>query len=276
MEAEIVVVPTRGVERWLAQRLSAVLGTSPGRSDGVCANLDFPFPGRLVNGAVAAAVGVDHDADPWLPARSVWPLLDIVESTVGERWLSPLAAHLSGAGMDAGPLRSARRLGSVRHIADLYDRYAVHRPAMLRAWAEGRDDHWQAELWRRLRERISEPSPAERLEEACARLRAESALVALPARISLFGLTRLPASYLDVLRALAVERDVHLFLLHPSAELWARIASLTRDRPPIVRRADDFTAGLPQGRATNAARPNSGRPSRRPDPACHGRAARSM
>ena len=101
-------------------------------------------------------------------------------------------------------------------------------------------------MWRRLRERIGEPSPAERLDDACARLRAEPALVDLPARVSLFGLTRLPASYLDVLHALAVERDVHLFLLHPSAELWARIASFTRDLPPIVRRDEDATAALPQ------------------------------
>src|SRR5262245_36466464 len=35
---EIVSVPTRGVERWVTQRLSSVLGSSPGRRDGVCAN----------------------------------------------------------------------------------------------------------------------------------------------------------------------------------------------------------------------------------------------
>ena len=65
---------------------------------------------------------------------------------------------------------------------------------------------------------------AERLEEACARLRAEPALVDLPPRISLFGLTRLPTTYLEVLQALAAARDVHLFLLRPEsrAALWHR------------------------------------------------------
>jgi exodeoxyribonuclease V gamma subunit len=134
----------------------------------------------------------------------------------------------------------------VRHIADLYDRYSVHRPALLHAWAAGEDDGWQAELWRRLRERIAVSSLAERLDEACTTLRASPSLVDLPARFSLFGLTRLPASYLDVLSALAAERDVHLFLLHPSAELWSRTASATRGRAPIVRRADDPTAALPR------------------------------
>lgn len=38
---EAVVVPARGVERWLAQRLSHRLGAAPGRDDGVCAGVDL-------------------------------------------------------------------------------------------------------------------------------------------------------------------------------------------------------------------------------------------
>ena len=53
-------------------------------------------------------------------------------------------------------------------------------------------------------------------------MRAEPGLLDLPERLSLFGLTRLPASYLDVLAAIAAGRDVHLFLLHPSPALWDR------------------------------------------------------
>ena len=82
---------------------------------------------------------------------------------------------------------------------------------------------WQAELWRRLRERLGTPSPAERLGPACERLRADPSLVDLPERISLFGLTRLPTGHLDVLRALAAGRDVHVFLLHPSPALWEKL-----------------------------------------------------
>src|SRR4051794_30504703 len=67
MQAEVVAVPTRGVERWLAQTLSATTGASQGRADGVCANVAFPFPGRLVGEALAAAAGVERQADPWAP-----------------------------------------------------------------------------------------------------------------------------------------------------------------------------------------------------------------
>ena len=52
MAAEVVAVPTRGVERWLTQRLSTRLGATPGRADGVCANIAFPYPAALVGGAV--------------------------------------------------------------------------------------------------------------------------------------------------------------------------------------------------------------------------------
>jgi len=52
---DVVAVPTRGIERWLAQRLSVRLGAGEGGRDGVCANVEFPFPGRLIVGALAAA-----------------------------------------------------------------------------------------------------------------------------------------------------------------------------------------------------------------------------
>ncbi|MCA1845061.1 MAG: exodeoxyribonuclease V subunit gamma, partial [Actinobacteria bacterium] len=255
LAAEVVAVPTRGVERWLAQRLSSRLGAGAGRSDGVCANIDFPFPGRVVGGAVAAAAGIDRDADPWLPERAVWPLLDVVDECLDEPWLAPLAAHLRAGGPAAEADGQGRRFASIRHIADLYDRYGVHRPEMLRTWAGGHDSDgadgslapdvaWQAELWRRLRDRMAVPSPAERLAGACERLRADAGLADLPPRVSLFGLTRLPRSYLQVLGALGVGRHVHLFLLHPSPALWSSVAAATRDRPPIVRRGDDVTATM--------------------------------
>jgi exodeoxyribonuclease V gamma subunit len=239
MQAEVVAVPSRGIERWLAQRVSRRLGTRPGGADGVCANVDFPFPGTLVGDALSSASGFDPATDPWRPERAVWPLLDVVDAHLDESWLAALAGHLRNAGPDG----ALRRFATVRHIADLYDRYGVHRPEMLRSWATGGveaitpEERWQADLWRRLRERIGSPSPAERLIDACRALREDAALADLPQRVSLFGLTRLPASYLDVLVALAQQRDVHLFLLHPSPVLWDK---LTEYRPPKgLRRTDD-------------------------------------
>ena len=249
---EVIAVPTRGIERWLTQRLSARLGTSEGRADGICAHVEFPSPRRLAGDAVAAASGIDPETDPWRPERAVWPLLDTVDASLAEPWLGVLAAHLSGG---AG----GRRFVTVRHLAGLFDRYAHHRPEMVRAWSGGDDTDgtgrplpagaaWQAELWRRLRAAIPAPDPAERLAGACARLREDPGLLELPPRLALFGLTRLPAGLLHVLRALAAHRDVHLLLLHPSPALWDGIAAATAGRDPVVRRAEDFTQALPASR----------------------------
>lgn len=240
---EVVAVHSRGVERWLSHRLAARLGTAAGRADGVCANLRFPFPGRLVQSALAAATGVEYDEDPWRPERVAWPLLDVVEANLGEPWLYVLAGHL-GAGQDSDAKRD-RRFAAVRHLADLYDRYAVHRPSMILAWTAGddrdgegadlpEDMRWQAELWRRLRHVVATPSPAERGLAGCASLIADPSLVDLPGRLSLFGLTRLPASYVDVLRALAEHRDVHLLALHPSPETWG-VVDQEAIRHPLLR-----------------------------------------
>jgi exodeoxyribonuclease V gamma subunit len=248
-EPDIVAVPTRGIERWLTQRLSTRLGTTGDRQDGVCANVEFPFPGRLIQGALAAATGVDPENDPWVAERSVWSLLEVVDECLGEPWLATLARHLEGARGD--PEDPMRRFGVVRHIADLFDRYAVHRPDMVRAWvapADADPGDWQPELWRRLRARIGVPSPAERLAPSCERIRDDPGLLDLPARLSLFGLTRIPRSYLDVLAAIADQRDLHLFVLHPSPALWELVAGELRGAPPITNRRDDRTATTPANR----------------------------
>ncbi len=197
-----------------------------------------------MGGALATAADTDPATDPWLPQRAVWPLMEVVAAHLDEPWLAPLAQHMEKSATSA----NSRRFSSIRHVADLFDRYGVHRPEMLQRWAagslDGEEGRWQFELWTRLRARIGEPSPAERLVDACARLAAEPALLDLPDRLSLFGLTRLPASYLDVLEAMATERDVHLFLLHPSPALWEAVAPMVGPTSRVLPRAADPTADL--------------------------------
>ncbi|MBL8927343.1 MAG: exodeoxyribonuclease V subunit gamma [Pseudonocardia sp.] len=219
--AEVVAVPARGMERWLAHRLAHRLGAAAGRGDGVCAHVAFPSPGEVVATAVEGATGMSADDDPWHPARAVWPLLEVVDSCTGRPWCAPLAAHLE---------RARSRFAVVAHVTGLFDAYATHRPELLDAWRAGDDAdvpadlRWQPALWRALRARIGVPDRAERLATAIAVLERDPACCALPERLSLFGPTRLPADHLAVLAALARHRDVHLWLPHPSPALWDRVA----------------------------------------------------
>lgn len=240
----VVAVPERGVERWLQQRLSLRLGTGTGAgADGVCANVVFPSPGQLLAEAVDAATGTDPDTDPWDPRRAVWPLLEEVRAAVADpgATFAALAAHLRHSG-------ETRTYAVARRLSDLFASYAVHRPDMLRAWHGGNpqdtppDLRWQVELWRRLRARIGEPGPAERLAAAEAVLRADPSRVELPESVSVFGPTRLAAEHLAVLQALAVHRAVHLWLPHPSPALWETLRETLTGREPALLREQDGSA----------------------------------
>ncbi len=272
---DVVAVPTRGVERWLAQRLSHHLGAGPADEAGVCANVAFPPPADLVAtvlGAFAAGAGADEtaatdgDDDPWDPARLTWPLLDVIDDCAGEPWCVALGHHLgvvgadvndddtaAGEAADLAEVRRGRRLAVADRLARRFTRYGTERPEMLRAWAAGTDGDgagapvpedlaWQPELWRRLRTRVGRPSPAERLDAAIAALTADPRSVDLPGRLSVFGPTRLPTDQLEVLRALAGAREVHLWLPHPSPALWEQVAGRAPASTP-TRRADVAVPG---------------------------------
>ncbi|HUR72934.1 MAG TPA: exodeoxyribonuclease V subunit gamma [Sporichthya sp.] len=250
--AEVVAVPAKGVERWLAQRLSHVLGAGA-QGDGICANVEFASPTRLLDDALRAAQPDPPDVDPWTPERSTWPLLRLLDA---------------GA---AGPaLRDQLRTGDRRYagaarLARLFGAYGQERPAMLRAWATGAntDDResplpadliWQAELWRALRAEIGTPSPAERLPGALARIGADPGLLGLPERITVFGLNRLSFTRLELLAAIARGREVHLFVQHASPALWDSVAaggsatlpmlaSMSRDVRALQRRLASAVPG---------------------------------
>ena len=232
---ELVLVPARGVERWLSQRLSHVLGRGEG-TDGVCAGVEFRSPHSLI----AELTGTDTD-DPWAPDVMVWPLLEVIDESLDEPWCRTLATHLGHfeTGESERELRLGRRYAVARRIAGLFASYARQRPQLLVDWLAGGDGGlpadvaWQPPLWRALAARVPADPPHVRHRETLARLR--DSAVDLPPRLSLFGHTRLPATEVELISALATHHDLHLWLPHPSDDLWRALAD---DRGAVPRRDD--------------------------------------
>jgi len=232
---ELVLVPARGVERWLSQRLSHLLGHGPGRGDGVCAGVEFRSPASLVAELV---VGDARTDDPWSPDALVWPLLAVVDDHAGEDWCRVLSQHLGhGQAGEEGELRRGRRYAVARRLARLFASYAVQRPTLLADWEDGRDTDgtgaildadlaWQPELWRLLVDRVEAPSPQRRHRDVLDALQSRPEEVDLPPRFSLFGHTRIPVTEVELLAALGRHRDVHLWLPHPSPALWEALSDL--------------------------------------------------
>ncbi|KRD17820.1 exodeoxyribonuclease V subunit gamma [Mycobacterium sp. Root265] len=219
---ELVLVPAKGVERWLSQRLSNHLG--------ICAGVQFRNPRSLI-----AELTGTTTTDPWAADAMVWPLLDVIDDSLDEPWCTTLAAHLGHhTAAEERELRQGRRYAVARRLAGLYASYARQRPQLLTDWDDlPADLSWQQPLWDRLIQRIDAPAPHIRHAETLARLRAGRS--DLPERISLFGHTRLPSTEIELLGALAVHHDLHLWLPHPSDNLWR---ALSGRRGAIPRRDD--------------------------------------
>jgi exodeoxyribonuclease V gamma subunit len=238
---EVVVVPGDGLRRWLTARLTARLGTGGGPSpDGVVANVDFLFPATLVRRALGESSG--------LGAWSVGPLTWAVHDA--------LLADPEHFGQSPDAVRS-------RAIADLFDRYALHRPSMVRRWSRGDDvdgvgavlaDHhrWQPRLWRQVREELGGTSDVERLDDLVAELRDTGTVAGvavgevLPPRVFLFGLASLPTPQLDVLAALSSHVDVRVLAPTVSPARWRRmrqeLGAVDGVPRPLPRAEDDFAA----------------------------------
>ncbi len=233
LEPEVVVVPSRGLERWLKLFLARV--------NGVSANFEFPFPQAFLEKKVFSTLRQQLDdqlsADLFAEDILVWKIFFALEKVgCGEKSDSrepgAVANYLQKTGDELSRYRLALELG------DLFDRYLLFRPELIRAWERGENplsqfaaSTWQMKLWRELgrgvpkthfaalHELVNQLVYPEIFPEAPgiapAVLKSE-----LPSRLFLFGFAALPFNYLDLFKALSRLTEVHLFHVNPSAEFW--------------------------------------------------------
>ncbi len=265
---DLVLVPARGVERWLSQRLSQVLGSRPGRDDGVCAGVAFRSPGSLIAelSGISGVSGTSDaiDDDPWAPDAMTWPLLEVIDASLDEPWCQTLAKHLGEWDTDdEAELRKGRRYAVARRLAGLFACYARQRPQLLIDWLDGNDQDldqdldpdlaWQPRLWRRLVTWFAVDPPHVRHRNTVARLRDVAQRPAHPA----VAVRPHPAAVTDIelLDALATHHDLHLWLPHPSDELWCALSGRRGPMPRTPRHQ-------PACRETSAAGDVGPRPAR--------------
>lgn len=219
MDQEMVVVGSQGMERWLTQQIAQRVG--------ICARVEFPFPGALVRKVFSAVLGADPEAlELWNCDRLLWFVLDRLPSLLATPEFRALQSYL-----DETPeteILSRRRLQLARRIAETFDRYLAYRPEMVLEWesGEGEDGDWQPILWRALRDRIPGDHVVNRAEAFHRKIAtSDQPLEGLPPRVFLFGVSTLPPFHVDVLAALARRHEVHLFVPSPARDYWAEMQS---------------------------------------------------
>jgi len=210
---EVVVVQSGGMARWLSYQLA--------ERQGVCANLDCPFPNDLVDRLFRLVLPEMAARPPVNRQILQWQLFRVLPEMVERPEFSLLAGYLAGA-------PELKRYQLAGRLADRYDQYLLFRPDQVLGWENGADDHWQARLWRELCSR------ADCLRGLVHRAHLWERLLAalagpgfvdpgLPGRLSVFGLSTLPPYHLRIFDELARHIEVHFYLFNPTRKFWEDI-----------------------------------------------------
>ena len=210
---EWICVQSRGMKQWISLELAKMRGIS--------ARLNFLFPGDLIQ----------HFLDQRQPDRTVldvdalvWAVYARLDEASKASSLAALAAYFEA---DA---TGRKQMQLARQIAGILDDYQVYRPDMLMNWENGGPlqepenptEIWQSWLWRKIVSTSRAGSLPLVMKELITAA-AEKTLPDLPHRISLFGVSAVPPSFLSVYSAL--DTEVFLFLLSPSNQYFFDMVS---------------------------------------------------
>ena len=204
LQAELVVVPSLGLRRWLSLEIA--------RLNRVCANVAFPFVAEFVRSLPEGFGPVHHSQTRISVEEMTWAIHRIVPGLLAQKQFAAVKSYLA----DSDALK---RFQLSERIGLLFDQYLVYRPEMIARWGDPKtrldsDEVWQAILWRELSSDAALTAARDQLQkETDAKLKVD-----LPDRVFVFGVTSLPPVYLETLFRLAKTREVHLFLLQPSRE----------------------------------------------------------
>jgi exodeoxyribonuclease V gamma subunit len=201
-EQEAIVVQSRGMARWLTLALAERLG--------IWSHPNFPFPRAVVEQVLdSLAEGRSEEAKAYDLGRLKWTIAELLRESAP----SQLEAYLRE------PSDADRVVRLASSVATVFDNYVVYRPTLLQEWAAGEGPDWQAELWRRVVERLGPHDLASRTGKALSALRSKKTPEGLPfERLHLFSLETLPPLFLELFSVLSQTVPTTFYLLEPSSE----------------------------------------------------------
>lgn len=217
LDQEIIVVQSKGMERWVSMQLA--------ERHGVCANCRFPFPNAFMN-EVFRAILQDLPAPSLFdPDVMTWRVMKAIPVVIEEPAFRAIRTYLESGRSDLKRFQLSQR------IADVFDQYLLFRPEMVLQWEKGKAAHWQSLLWRKLAEgHESDHRAALGARFFAAVERQAQPAPGVPERVSVFGISALPRFHVQFLASLARVIQVDLFLMNPCKEYWGDILSPSETR----------------------------------------------
>lgn len=229
---ELIVVQSKGMQRWLAMELAKKLG--------IWANCKYPFPNKMVWQLFCSTLPDPPDISSFSPEVMTWKIMGLLPDFLERAEFAPLRHYLA---TDGDGLKRFQLAGK---IADTFDQYTLFRPEMVLEWEGGGNGDWQEILWRQLAKNHKREHRAGLKEEFFDILARDfSGQDKLPERITVFGISYLPQYHLDVLAVVATYTEVNLFLLSPCREYWGDIVSAREKARQVPMERNYLVEGNP-------------------------------
>lgn len=232
LKPDIIIVQSRGMERWLSMALA--------QRNGIVANCQFPFPNAFIENIFGLLFDFDPHDNPYDPRVLTFRITGALPGLIKRH--AAFDAFRTYLKDDA---RGVKGYQLASEISDLLDQYLLFRPQMLLDWEKnaptqtGDPFPWQRLLWKQLTQLIRKSHRAALWQALVGTHPFQAASqAALPERVSLFGVSYLPPYYLQVLQALSGMMTIDIYQLNPCQEYWADIAS-DREAERMRRRAPD-------------------------------------
>ncbi len=214
LQKEIVVVQSKGMERWL--------NLETARQNGICAHVAYLFPRVFVYSLFRQVIQLP-ETTPFAPELNTWRILKLLPELMTEPGTESIANYV------ANDPAGLKKYQLSRKIAEAFDRYTIMRPEMVTRWDRGenpfsadfKESRWQADLWKMLLEtQGQDQGPVHHAALKNRFLETPDPPLGVPGRISVFGISALPPFYIDIFKKVARQIDVNIYYLNPCREYW--------------------------------------------------------
>src|SRR5260370_1729926 len=136
LQPEIIVVQSLGMGRWLSLQLAT--------EQGICANVQFPFQQRFLSDLFRAVLPEILEGKHFDRDMMTWRLMHVLPQMVDRPEFEAVSNYLRGE------RQGLKRFQLASKITDAFNQYIAFRPRMILDWDAGKENHWQAILWREL------------------------------------------------------------------------------------------------------------------------------
>lgn len=213
LKTEIIVVQSKGMERWLSMELA--------KKFGIWTNCKFPFLDNFVWEIFKSIMGEIPDMEVFSPYVMAWQVMDKLIELKEYPEFSQIKQYIDEEESELKTFQLSEQ------IANVFDRYSVYRPEMIFLW-HNRYNHkdWQQILWYNVVKGNEEKNRVFILYSFLKEIlkgsnngKEKSPIE----RLSIFGISAIPPYHLNVIKAVSSVLDIHLFFLNPTNKYWGDI-----------------------------------------------------